>query len=197
VVDVEREMVRVIELAGIGDLLTRRVAVLSKGQARRVGLAAALIADPPLLVLDEPSAGLDAEARVEFEALIRKLRDERRTMVIASHLLGDVEATCSHIAVVVDGRVTLAGRAHDLLEEARRGQTSDVHVEEACVGKLVAGGIDHERSRYPGLVLVKSELGDEELFATLVRLRVVPRRVEPRASVLSLYLDVIRKGPAS
>jgi hypothetical protein len=90
----------VVSLAGVGELLSRRVAVLSKGQARRVGLAAALIGDPPILVLDEPSAGLDAEARIEFETLIRTLRDERRTMLIASHLLGDVEATCSHIAVV-------------------------------------------------------------------------------------------------
>lgn len=194
---VSSEIERVVALAGVGELLSRRVAVLSKGQARRVGLAAALIADPPLLVLDEPSAGLDAEARIEFEALIRTLRDERRTMLIASHLLGDVEATCSHIAVIVGGRVVLAGRAHDLLEEARRGQTSDVHVDAACAAQLDAGAIGYETSRYPGLVLVRCDLPDEELFAKLVSLRVVPRRVEPRASVISLYLDATRKERAA
>ncbi len=190
---VASELERVVTLAGVADLLSRRVAVLSKGQARRVGLAAALIADPPLLVLDEPSAGLDAEARVEFEELIRALRDERRTMLIASHLLGDVEASCSHIAVVVDGRVVLAGRAHELLAEARRAQASDVHVDVACTAQLDAGELGYEPSRYPGLVLIRCGLPDDELFANLVSLRVVPRRVEPRASVLSLYLDATRK----
>jgi ABC-type multidrug transport system ATPase subunit len=191
--NVAAEIERVVALAGITELLSRRVAVLSKGQARRVGLAAALIADPPLLVLDEPSAGLDAEARIEFEALIRTLRDEQRTMLIASHLLGDVEASCSHIAVVVDGRVVLAGRAQDLLEEARRGQASDVHVDAACAARLDAGGIGHEPSRYPELVLIRCDLSDEDLFAKLVSLKVLPRRVEPRASVISLYLDATRK----
>ncbi|MBX3189667.1 MAG: ABC transporter ATP-binding protein [Labilithrix sp.] len=195
--EVAAEIERVVALAGVGDLLTRRVAVLSKGQARRVGLAAALVGDPPLLVLDEPSAGLDAEARIEFETLIRTLRSERRTMLIASHLLGDVEATCSHIAVIVDGRVALAGRALDLLEEARRGQASDVHVDASCAAQLDASAIGHESSRFPGLVLIRCPLSDEELFAKLASLRVVPRRVEPRASVVSLYLEATRKEPAA
>jgi ABC-type multidrug transport system ATPase subunit len=187
------EIERVVELCVVRELLGRRVAVLSKGQARRVGLAAALIGDPPLLVLDEPSAGLDAEARVEFEALVRALRDGKRTMLIASHLLGDVEATCTHLAVVRGGRVVLAGRSSDLLGEARRGQQSDVHVDAAHAHKLAALSIRHEASRYAGLLLVHSDVPEEELFATLATARIVPRRVEPRVSVLSLYLDATRK----
>jgi ABC-type multidrug transport system ATPase subunit len=111
-VPIRQETDRVSAIAGIGDLLSRNVAALSKGQSRRVGLAAALVADPPLLVLDEPSAGLDAEARVDFEQLVRSLRDDHRTMIIASHLLGDVEATCTHVAVLRDGRVVLTGPSH-------------------------------------------------------------------------------------
>jgi hypothetical protein len=68
-----------------------------------------------------------------------------------------------------------------------------VHVDEAAIPKLEAGGIRHAASRYPGLVLVESELDEEELFANLAAARVVPRRVEPRASVLSIYLDATRK----
>jgi ABC-type multidrug transport system ATPase subunit len=163
--------------------------MLSKGQARMVGLAAALVADPPLLILDEPSAGLDAEARVEFEALVRGLKDGARTVIVASHLLGDVEATCTHVAVIQSGRVVLAGKSADLLADARRGQTSDVHVDAAHAAVLSAIGIASEPSRYPGLVLLKSALAEEELFLALAHARVVPRRVEPRVSMLSVYLD--------
>jgi ABC-2 type transport system ATP-binding protein len=186
------ELDRVVAKTRIGDLLSRTVFALSKGQARRVGLAAALIGDPPLLVLDEPSAGLDAEARVEFEQLVHGLRDGSRTMIIASHLLGDVEATCTHIAVMRSGRVLLAGSSRDLLAEARRGQDSEVHVEATQHPTLDAIGIAHAPSRYPGLVLLSPTIPDEELFATLAQHRILPRRVEPRVSVLSLYLDVTR-----
>lgn len=189
-----REVSRVVETTGISALLTRMVAVLSKGQARKVGLAAALIGEPALLILDEPSAGLDAEARVEFEHIVHGLRDENRTMIIASHLLGDVEATCTHIAVVRDGRVVLAGRSRELLDEARRGKTAEVHVDAAAAPALEILGMKHEASRYPDLVVVRSDLEDEALFAALAGARVVPRRVEPRASILSLYLDTNRAG---
>jgi ABC-type multidrug transport system ATPase subunit len=198
--DPKRELDRVIVSAGIGELLDRRVAVLSKGQARRVGLAAAIIGDPELLILDEPSAGLDADARVDFERLVTTLRDGRRTMIVASHLLGDVEATCTDIVIVQAGRAILAGRSADLLRDARQGQASDVHVDATHASKLDALGIEYERSRYEGLILLaaattsSSITGEEELFALLARERIVPRRVEPRVSVLSLYLETTRQG---
>lgn len=190
--DAAKEIDRVIERTGIGDLLERRVAVLSKGQARKVGLAAALVGDPELLVLDEPSAGLDAEARVEFDALVRSLKGDARTIVIASHLLGDVEATCSHIAMFVAGKVVVSGRADELLDKARAGHTSDVHVDATSVTKLDELGIGHGPSPYSGLVKLASDLPDEDLFVALAGARIVPRRVEPRVSVLSLYLDATK-----
>jgi ABC-type multidrug transport system ATPase subunit len=191
-VDAKKEVERATSLCHIGELHGRTVSTLSKGQARKVGLAAALLGDPPLLILDEPSAGLDAEARVDFDALVRSLNDGRRTLLIASHLLGDVEATCTHIAVMQEGRVVLSGRSSELLAQARQGQASEVHVDASASGLLTQRGIDSAPSRYPGLVLLKSALTDEELFATLASLRVAPRRVEPKVSVLSVYLSATR-----
>ena len=188
-----REIDRAVTLAAVGELTTRTVVALSKGQARRVGLAAALIGDPPLLVLDEPSAGLDPEARVEFDDLVRTLRDGRRTMLIASHLLGDLEATCTHVAIVQNGRVELSGRTDELLRQARVGHASEVHIDAASAPALEGLGIAHEPSRYPGLVLLRSDLSDDEVFAILGKARIVPRRVEPRVSMLSVYLDTTRK----
>jgi ABC-2 type transport system ATP-binding protein len=193
-VDANKEVERVTSACGIGDLHSRTVATLSKGQARKVGLAAALIGDAPLLILDEPSAGLDAEARAEFDGLVRSLNDGRRTVLIASHLLGDVEATCSHIAVVQSGRVVLSGRSGDLLAAARQGQTSEVHVDASASAELDRRQIGHRPSRYPGLLLLESSMQDEELFAALAAARIVPRRVEPKVSVLSVYLEATRGG---
>ncbi len=183
----------VVEQTRSGDLLGRDVRALSKGQARRIGLAAALLGDPPLLVLDEPSSGLDPEARVEFDTLVRSLRDGKRTVLIASHLLGDVEATCSHIAVVNHGRVVLEGRAADLLGAARRGQVADIHVDADSSAALDRLGIGHQPSAYPGLVLLQTEREELEVFAALAEARIAPRRVEPKVSVLSLYLQATRE----
>lgn len=190
------EIDRVVALTSVADLTRRTVATLSKGQARRVGLTAALIGDPRLLVLDEPAAGLDPEARIEFDELVRALRDGERTMLIASHLLGDLEATCSHVAIVRDGRVALSGRADDLLSEARAGHASDVHVDGSASRVLESLGIAHEPSRYPGLVRLRSDLADEEIFAILGKAEIVPRRVEPRVNILSMYLDATGKERA-
>jgi ABC-type multidrug transport system ATPase subunit len=191
------EIERVVTTMGIGDLVSRNVAALSKGQARKVGLAAALIGDPALLVLDEPSAGLDADARVEFDELVRGLRNDRRTMIVASHLLGDVESTCNHIAVVREGRVVLAGRTEDLLAGARKEHANDVYIDASCRSTVESLGIACEPSRYPGLVLLRSSLADDELLATLSLAGMVPRRIEPRVSILSLYLDATGRAGTS
>ncbi len=191
-----QEIERVVAIAHVGELMTRTVSALSKGQARKVGLAAALIGDPELLVLDEPSAGLDAEARIEFDALVRSLRDERRTMIIASHMLGDVESTCTHVAVVRGGRVVLAGRSDELLEDARRGQGSEVHVDATSAEFADAMGLDHQPSRYPGLIVLRTALPDSELLAALAQAGIVPRRIEPKVSMLTLYLDAAHRDGA-
>lgn len=195
--DPATEIDRVVALTSVAELTRRTVVTLSKGQARRVGLAAALIGDPPLLVLDEPSAGLDPEARIEFDELVRALRDGQRTILIASHLLGDLEATCSHVAIVREGRVALSGRADDILREARAGRASDVHVDASAAPVLESLGIAHEPSRYPGLVRLRTDVADEEIFAILGKAQIVPKRVEPRVSILSVYLDATGKVGAS
>ena len=186
------EVGRVAERCGITGLLARHVGVLSKGQARRVGLAAALVGDPPLLLLDEPSSGLDVAARVEFEAMLRSLNDGRRTVVLASHFLGDVQNTCTHVAIMRDGRILGTGRTADIVGrgEASGEAGSDVYVDESAEPRLVEIGLESGASRYEGLRRVVSTLGDEELLARLLAAGIVPKRMEPRTSLLSVYLSL-------
>jgi len=185
------EIDRVVAQARVEALLDRRVAVLSKGQARRAGLAAALVTDPPLLILDEPSAGLDVSAREEFNDLVRSLRGETRTVLIASHLLGDVESTCTHVAIIQTGRIRLFETSERLLREARqRDAEKDIHVESAVAADLERLGVRFEPSRYPGLVRLIVEEPEHELIGRLAAQRIVPARIEPRVTLVSVYLEM-------
>jgi ABC-2 type transport system ATP-binding protein len=182
---------RVVALTRVEALLDRRVAVLSKGQARRVGLAAALVGDPPLLVLDEPSAGLDVSAREEFNELVRGLRGHTRTLLIASHLLSDIESTCTHVAIVQQGRILVLQTAEQLLREARqRHAEKDIHVDGALVEALDRLAVRFEPSRHPGLVRLIVEEPEHELIGRLAAERIVPARIEPRVNLISVYLEL-------
>ena len=190
---VEVELGRVVTAAGVEPLLERRVAVLSKGQARRVGLAAALVGDPPLLILDEPSAGLDVNAREDFNTLVRGLRGATRTVLIASHLLSDIESTCTHIAIIQAGRILVHETAEKLLREARqRCSDKDIHVEGTLGDELERLGVRFEPSKYPGLVRLVVEEPEHELIGRLARERIVPARIEPRVNLVSIYLELTR-----
>ena len=91
--------------AGVDHLLERRVGTLSGGQRQRLSLAASLLGDPPVLLLDEPTASLDPEATATFRRLVERLGDEGRTMLLCSHLLADVERLCDRVLVLLEGRV--------------------------------------------------------------------------------------------
>jgi ABC-2 type transport system ATP-binding protein len=185
------ELDRVVAQTRVEGLLDRRVAALSKGQARRVGLAAALVGDPPLLILDEPSAGLDVSAREEFNELVRSLRGHTRTVLIASHLLGDIESTCTHIAIIQEGRMRLHQTAEQLLREARqRRSEKDILVEGTLAGELERLGVRSEPSRYPGLIRLIAEGPESELIGRLAAQGIVPVRIEPRVNLVSVYLEL-------
>lgn len=97
------EASRVLELVGLYGYERRRIRELSKGQRQRVGLASALIGDPPVLILDEPTAGLDPEQVVDARHLIHELGRDR-TVLFSSHLLAEVETICDHVLVIDHGR---------------------------------------------------------------------------------------------
>src|SRR5215471_6283955 len=99
---------------GLLDRADDRVAKYSMGMRQRLGIAACLIADPELLILDEPMNGLDPAGMLELRGLIRSLVAEGRTVVLSSHLLDEVEKTCDAIAIVDRGTVVLYGRIDEL-----------------------------------------------------------------------------------
>jgi ABC-2 type transport system ATP-binding protein len=92
------------------------VRTYSRGMARRLGLASALLGEPDLLLLDEPTAGLDPLAAAAVKDLIREIADGGCTVLLCSHLLADVEGLCESVTILDRGRVVAAGAVSDLLE---------------------------------------------------------------------------------
>jgi ABC-2 type transport system ATP-binding protein len=115
--DRHRRVRAALDAVGLGDLAGRRNKTLSGGMRRRVGIAQAIVADPALLLLDEPTTGLDPEQRTRFRELIADL-GEQRTVLLSTHLVEDIAAICRSVVVLWQGRVRFAGTPAELRDLA-------------------------------------------------------------------------------
>jgi len=102
--------------ARLGDAARRRFGTYSQGMRQSLGLAAALLREPDLLVLDEPTNGLDPEAIGAFRDLVRELRDRGATIFLSSHVLAEVETLCDRVAILHEGRLVAEGRLDELID---------------------------------------------------------------------------------
>ena len=118
---VPRAVAAAIERVGLGDRARTKLRTLSGGMLRRAGIAQAIVNDPQLLLLDEPTAGLDPEQRVTFRALLRDL-GQRATVVVSTHLVEDVGAVCTEVALMNAGKIVFHGTPAEL---TARGEDSD------------------------------------------------------------------------
>jgi ABC-2 type transport system ATP-binding protein len=103
------EAARVLHLAGLADVAARKVKTYSQGMRQRLGIAAAMLGRPPLLIIDEPTNGLDPAGIREIRGLLRGLAAEGTTVFLSSHLLAEVEQVCDRVAVIVGGRLVEEG----------------------------------------------------------------------------------------
>ncbi len=122
-----REMVR---LCGLEREKHKKIGELSKGYRQRVGLAQAMIHDPEVLILDEPTTGLDPNQIVEIRALIRQL-GQQKTVILSTHILPEVEATCDRILIINRGRIVADGTPQTLRKQAQGHQVLHIRLEEA------------------------------------------------------------------
>lgn len=109
---------QLLEKVGLEDAGDRRIGSYSKGMLQRIGLAQALIADPELLILDEPTAGVDPIGAADIASLIIGLKSEGKTILLCSHLLSQVEAICDRVAIMGRGRLLREGTIASLTENA-------------------------------------------------------------------------------
>jgi ABC-2 type transport system ATP-binding protein len=106
---------RVLKLVNLWERRKSRYDTLSLGMKQRLALAAVLLGDPAVLVLDEPANGLDPEGIAEVREIILEERQKHKTIILASHILDEVEKVCTHVAVLKNGQPIAQGRVHELL----------------------------------------------------------------------------------
>lgn len=122
----------VIQQLGLETKFDSFVAGLSRGMKQRLGIARAIVHDPPLLVLDEPASGLDPKARVELKDLLRQLHRNGKTIFITSHVLADLEEICTSLAILEKGKLLRVGKIGDVMRDA--GGTRRVRLRLAAPG---------------------------------------------------------------
>lgn len=131
----------VLALVGLSDDADRKVGGYSLGMRQRLGLAAALLGDPPVLVLDEPANGLDPQGIRWLRSFLRGLADEGRTVLVSSHVLPEVEQTADDVLVLAAGRLVRAGTLADLQSEGGGGTKVRTPDGERFVELLTAAGL--------------------------------------------------------
>jgi ABC-2 type transport system ATP-binding protein len=176
---------RVLDQVGVLYAADRPVRRLSKGMLQRTGLGAALVADPELLILDEPMSGLDPVGRKEVRDLILKEREGGRTIFFSTHILSDVEMMCDHVTILRRGSVVVSGELRGLLRrDVKRTEITVLEAPESFEQWCAAEGLALRRT--PGRLAVDVE-GEERLRAVVRRIvddGLVLAQIVPRSETL-------------
>jgi ABC-2 type transport system ATP-binding protein len=190
-----------LERVGLAHRANDRVKTYSLGMRQRLGIARCLLADPALLILDEPMNGLDPAGILEMRRLIRAFVDEGRTVFLSSHLLDEVEKTCDQVAIVDQGRVVLQGAVGAI---AAQGEPT-VLVEVGDLGaarNLFAGDARVARFEEEGAgtfrLTLSDGLGPAEINRSLVAAGIDVSRLEPaRATLEETFLSITSRLEAN
>lgn len=125
---ISAEIDRVLDITNLKEQRDKKVKNLSGGMVRRLGIAQAFLGSPELIILDEPTAGLDPEERVRFREMIEKL-DKGSTVLISTHIISDVEACCEHVAFLNSGKLIKSGNISDILPQGSDKTLEDYYME--------------------------------------------------------------------
>ena len=161
--EIGRRVDRARELADLDEVFTRPVETLSKGYKRRVGLAQAILHDPEVLIMDEPTDGLDPNQKHQVRSLIKDMSAEK-AIVISTHILEEVEAVCSRAVIIAHGRLLADGTPEDLIRRDVRHNAVLVRLARPAANTIIAGLME-----LPGVAKVEP-LGDTKRGVREIRI---------------------------
>lgn len=190
---------RIQQVLALVDLAARskdRFKTYSQGMKQRLGIAAALLNQPDLIVLDEPTNGLDPAGTVEMRELIRTLASEGRTIFMSSHLLHEVEQVCNQVAIIKHGKLIASGKVAELLHRGQGLQVQVTAQAEAAVALL--GKLDWINSvRHEGLTLLIDAPHERaaEINALLTRNNILVAEIRTREASLEAFFLQVTEQP--
>ncbi len=187
---------RALEIADLGEALDRAVRTYSQGMRQRLAIAQAMLGLPDLLILDEPTNGLDPPQIREMRSVVSRYAATGRTVIVSSHLLSEVEVSCSHLVVMDKGRLLAAGPVGEIVG---RGDTLFVgapawsadRLGEAAVALAAASGVGAAEPAEGGLLVRLDGLPVPLLVAELLRLGVPVERIGPHHRLEDAFLTLI------
>lgn len=180
-------MLPLLERLGIAQWIDVKVKKFSKGMTQRLGLASALIHEPTVLLLDEPTDGVDPVGRREIRDLLREEAQKGRTILVNSHLLSEIELTCDRVAVLRRGKVAAEGRIDELTKPSSFYKFAFTPMNESTLNTLSAEGMTFERSNGHLLTSIRDL---EQLNLLIDRLRASGASLSEVSPVRSTLEDV-------
>ncbi|HET8681238.1 MAG TPA: ABC transporter ATP-binding protein, partial [Micromonosporaceae bacterium] len=186
----------VLEIAGLGDAVHRKVRAYSHGMKQRLAIAQAMLGMPELLVLDEPTDGLDPPQIAQMRRVLKRYATGGRAVLVSSHLLAEVEQTCTHVVVVHLGEIVASGPVADIVGDS---PTVHIGVSDVPAATTVLARMGGVRSTAPdgarGLVVDIDGTPRTEVVAELVRAGVGVDRVVPRRRLEDAFLALVGGDP--
>ncbi len=183
-----------LDIAGLGEAIHRKVRTYSHGMKQRLAIAQAMLGLPELLVLDEPTDGLDPPQIAEMRRVLRRYATDGRAVLVSSHLLAEVEQTCTHVVVLHKGEVVASGEVDEIVGDSPSVQF-DVSDPAAATDVLRRAGVRSVAGESNGTLVVDLDgTPRAEAVAALVHAGVGVDRVVPRRRLEDAFLALVAEG---
>lgn len=197
---IKDKIVEMVNVCGLNEEKHKKIGELSKGYKQRVGLAQAMIHDPEILILDEPTTGLDPNQIIEIRKLIRQL-GKAKTVILSTHILPEVEATCDRILIINKGKIVADGTPVTLRKQAQGNEVLRIQISDSPNNDLVFEGLKSTSTvgvvdpvkETPGSFIVQSKPGEtsrREIFNLCVQKNWVLTEMTPIETKLE---DIFRE----
>jgi ABC-2 type transport system ATP-binding protein len=189
-----------LELVGLKDAKEKKIGKFSKGMRQRFGVAQAIVHDPPVLMFDEPTAGIDPQGAEDFRALMREMKAKGKTVFLTSHVMPEVEAICDRIGIIINGEMKICGNVDQLVDQYSRRQGYQLKlkvkdIDEGAVRnslKDIANIYSIVRNNGFFMVNAKEDVS-EDVARSIIREKGIIVDLESyRPSLNEIFLDVTR-----
>jgi ABC-2 type transport system ATP-binding protein len=196
----DEKVISTLDLVGLKDAKDKKIGKFSKGMRQRFGVAQAIVHDPPVLMFDEPTAGIDPQGAEDFRVLVRQLKARGKTIFLTSHVMPEVEAICDRIGIIINGEMKICGNVDELVNQYSRRQGYQLKlrvkdIDESAVRNSLKNIANiYSIVRNDGFFLVNAkEDVSEDVSRSIIREKGVITELESyRPSLNEIFLDVTR-----